>query len=212
MTASFREKLPGVRPSTLVASALFVAPFLRDIGAWSGFRKVTRHTFLRALHERGAVVLCPGGQAEMCHTHRMFQKGPRTELVVHARHKGFCKIAIEHGAAVVPVLALGEALQLRNLVHMPVLQAYTTRRFRFPFPFWLGGRWGLSPLPSKVPLVYVVGKPIPPPPGAAPGGPVTPSDVDSLHAAYFASLVELYRRYRHLHPHFAAADLVLAYD
>lgn len=62
-----------------------------------------------------------------------------------------------------PVLALGEALQLRNLVHMPALQAYTTRRFRFPFPFWLGGRWGVSPLPSAVPLVYVIGEPLPPP-------------------------------------------------
>jgi hypothetical protein len=40
MLASFRARLPGVRPSTLVASVLFIAPFLRDIGAWSGFRKV----------------------------------------------------------------------------------------------------------------------------------------------------------------------------
>ena len=185
MTASFRAALPGVAPATLVASVLFAPPFLRDIGAWSGFRKVrnlaarapapagaavarrragapacsaprgagrralarqarrrrgggppgpskcacaaprapparqvSRSTFLCALRERGSVVLCPGGQAEMCHTHRMFPRpaaaaaaaaaarggkgaagggggggggGGAPELVLHARHKGFCK-------------------------------------------------------------------------------------------------------------------------
>jgi hypothetical protein len=140
-------------------------------------------------------------------------------------------------------LALGEALQLRNLIHMPALQAFTTRRFRFPFPFWLGGRWGVSPLPSRVPLVYVMGRPIAPPPLTNPAAAAAPpaecvgdsngsgvkgaaaaaephssssavpqSDVDALHAAYFDSLSDLFRRYRHLHPHFAAADLVYAYD
>lgn len=148
-------------------------------------------------------------------------------------------------------MALGEALQLRNLIHMPALQAFTTRRFRFPFPFWLGGRWGVSPLPSKVPLVYVMGRPIAPPPLTNPGATATAtappaecdgnssgggkgasaaaephpssavpqsasavsqSDVDALHAAYFDSLSDLFRRYRHLHPHFAGADLVYAYD
>jgi hypothetical protein len=232
-----------------------------------------------------------------------FASGPQTELVVHARHKGFCKvrlgaglwpgaapggsllrlrescpsldppspaplhrgplpppqppralapplplppplpqIAIEQQASLVPVLALGEALQLRNLAHVPSLQAYTTRRFRFPFPFWLGGRWGVTPLPSRVPLVYVVGRPIAPPPLRAAGGGggssgssssgssssdsgaagtsgapdaghgVPRADVDALHSAYFSALADLFRRYRHLHPHFTAASLVLAYD
>lgn len=95
---------------------------------------MTRHTFLNALHERGSVVLCPGGQAEMCHTHRMYRLGPgkgaRPELVLHARHKGFCKV---RGAALVwvvpgstikdyllaPVLALGDAPQLRNVCTHP---------------------------------------------------------------------------------------------
>jgi hypothetical protein len=36
--------------------------------------------------------------------------------------------------------------------------------------------------------------------------------VDALHAAYFDSLLDLFRRYRHLHPHFKEAALVLAYD
>ncbi len=35
------------------------------------------------------------------------------ELVIYAGHKGFVRLAIEQGAALVPVLALGEVLQVR---------------------------------------------------------------------------------------------------
>lgn len=46
------------------------------------------------------------------------------------------RIAIEQQASLVPVLALGEALQLRNLYDIPSLQQYTYRRLGFP------GEWG----------------------------------------------------------------------
>lgn len=42
------------------------------------------------------------------------------------------RIAIEQQASLVPVLALGEALQLRNLYDMPALQQYTYKRLGFP--------------------------------------------------------------------------------
>jgi hypothetical protein len=43
-----------------------------------------------------------------------------------------CRIAIEQQASLVPVLALGEALQLRNLYDIPALQQYTYKRLGFP--------------------------------------------------------------------------------
>lgn len=123
-----------------------------------GVLQVARHTFVRALKEKGAVMLCPGGQAELLHCYRAFKQ--QREFVLHIGHKGFCKLAIEHGAAVVPVLALGETLQLRNIFDVPTLQQLTYKRLGFPFPYMLVGRWGCSPFPKKVPLVYVVGKPL----------------------------------------------------
>jgi hypothetical protein len=82
---------------------------------------------------------------------------------------------------------------------------------RPPVPFILCGRWWLTPFPRKVPLVYVIGKPLAPPQHRA-GAPVAHADVAALHAAYYASLADLFQRYRHLHPHFAAAQLVLTDD
>jgi 2-acylglycerol O-acyltransferase 2 len=106
------------------------------------------------------------------------------------------------------VLALGESLQLCNAINMPSLQQYTYRKLGFPVPFILHGRWGLSPFPRKVPLVYVIGKPIMPPVHEA-GQPLDAADVDGLHARYYGALEDLYERYRHLHPAFKEAKLVM---
>jgi hypothetical protein len=48
-----------------------------------------------------------------------------------------CRIAIEQQVALVPVLALGEVLQLRNLYDMPALQQYTYKRLGFPGRCWV---------------------------------------------------------------------------
>ena len=47
---------------------------------------MTRKSFVKALHDAGAVVMCPGGQAEMVHCWRAFRKVD-PELVLHVRHK-----------------------------------------------------------------------------------------------------------------------------
>lgn len=78
-------------------------------------------------------------------------------------------------------------------------------------PFILCGRWGVTPFPRKVPLVYVVGKPIAVPAHTA-GEQVEASDVDAVHKQYYDSLVDLFKRYQHLHPDFANARLVLTDD
>ncbi|WIA28105.1 hypothetical protein OEZ86_010685 [Tetradesmus obliquus] len=204
---SFKQHFPGVNPVTLTATVIFFPPFIRDICCWAGFRQVSKRTFLSALAERGAVMFCPGGQAELVHAWRSFLPEGQRQLVLQTRHKGFCRIAIEQQAALVPVLALGESLQLANALNLPSLQQYTYRKLGFPVPFILRGRWGLSPFPRKVPLVYVIGKPLVPPPHA--GQPVAAADVDALHAAYYGALEDLYARYHHLHPAFKGAQLVL---
>lgn len=107
------------------------------------------------------MIVCPGGQAEMVYTHLAFR--PKRQIVLHTRHKGFCRLAIEQGAHLVPALAMGETLQMKNLFDWPVLQQYTCRRFGFPFPYCMVGRWGFSPFPRKVPLKYFIGDPIAPP-------------------------------------------------
>lgn len=202
---SFRTRLPGIRPVTLTASVLLYVPGIREIAGWGGFRQVSRHTFKAALEERGSVVLCPGGQTEILHTSRAFQADP--ELVVYCRHKGFVRVAAEAGAALVPVLALGEILQLRNVLDAPALQQYTYKRLGFPFPYLQVGRWW-TPFPFRVPLVYVIGRPVHPPPGLDPALPPSQEVVDAMHREFYDSLAQMFDKYKHMHPQLSNARLV----
>ena len=58
---------------------------VRDLCSWCGLRQVSRRTFVRALEEKGSVMLVPGGQAELVHTWRIKCK---KEFVVYGKHKG----------------------------------------------------------------------------------------------------------------------------
>ncbi|GIL79509.1 hypothetical protein Vretifemale_8826 [Volvox reticuliferus] len=234
---SVQAAFPGHTLVTLTASIVHYMPGLREIAGWAGFRQVTRATFRRALRDTGAVLLCPGGQAELVYADRAFpsrgtpaaaaftataaapplnfghavpkpadatapatsetpisvtdpeacsgvaakvtaaavevtvsvprptgrQLQPRHQLVIFAGHQGFVRLALEEGAWLVPVLALGETLQLRNLISAPEMQRATYKRLGFPVPFILAGRWGLTTLPLRNPLVYVIGRPLQPP-------------------------------------------------
>ena len=81
---SFRRLVP-VRPVTLTASVTVTVPLLRDIVLWLGVRVVSRRTFEHTLRERRAVLICPGGQAEMCLTQRLHR---HKQFTVYSGHKG----------------------------------------------------------------------------------------------------------------------------
>lgn len=86
----FRAIAGAMRSVTVVASAIFYPPVIRDICSWCGLRVVARRTIIRALEDKGAVILVPGGQAELVLTWRMFRRNSRgnREYVVYTRHKG----------------------------------------------------------------------------------------------------------------------------
>ena len=64
---------------------MWVMQLVRDLVSWCGLRQVSRRTFVRALQDKGSVMLVPGGQAELVHTWRIKR---RQEYVVYSGHKG----------------------------------------------------------------------------------------------------------------------------
>ena len=133
----FANLFPSVpSPVTLGASVIFCVPLLRDVAMWAGARNVSRKVFLGSLRERGAVVLCPGGQAEL--VEHVGGEGDNV-VTLCTRHKGFIRIAIEEGAHLVPVFVFGESQATRNLIKWKAAQRWTYKRFGFPMPFLPGG-------------------------------------------------------------------------
>lgn len=199
------QLLPDIMPATLVASILFFTPLVRDLCSWCGLRQVSRRTFVRALQDKGSVMLVPGGQAELVHTWRI---KCNKEYVVYGRHKGFVRMAIEHNAKLVPVVVLGEVSALQNPIDLPGLQKWTYKNLGFPVPYLVVGRWGLSPFPKRVGLKFVIGEPIAPKPHV-PGTKVDESEVDRLHKAFYEKVAQLFKEHKDSFKGYEKVKLVL---
>ncbi|DBB16381.1 hypothetical protein WJX82_004098 [Trebouxia sp. C0006] len=184
--------LPGIVPATLVASILFFTPLVRDLVSWCGLRQVSRRTFVCALQDKGSVMLVPGGQAELVHTWRIKR---RQEYVVYSGHKGFVRMGIEHNAKLVPVVVMGEINALQNPIDLPGLQRWTYKNLGFPVPYWVVGRWGVSPFPKRAGLKFIIGEPICPRPHV-PGTKVDEAEVDRLHKIFYDKVAELFTQHK----------------
>lgn len=190
MLPAFAEKYRNVKPVTLAASALFKAPFVREMAAWLGVRSVSREVFQSSLRADGAVVVCPGGQGEMCE-----HVGGLSEDVITlcTKHKGFVRMAIEERAKLVPVVVFGESSSWRNVLRHPGRYFYS--RFRLAMPLFAVGYLGFLPIPARVPLTFVIGAPMSvPEPDAR--GEARESDVSKTHRAYYDEIARLFHEHR----------------
>ncbi|KAK9829305.1 hypothetical protein WJX72_005048 [[Myrmecia] bisecta] len=203
---AWAKLLPDVNPVVLIASVVFHIPLIRDLCSWCGLRQVSRRTFIRALNERGSVLLVPGGQAELVHTWRMFHN---KQWVIYTKHRGFIRLAIEQGASLVPIIVLGEINALRNFIDVPVLQQWTYKKIGFPVPYLLVGRWGVTPFPSQTGLKFVIGEPIEPP-KHEPGTQVDEAGLTEMHDKYYAAVAALFNKHKASFPSYADVQLVMA--
>jgi len=183
---SFRKAYPGLEVDICGASVVFFTPVLRDLVMWLGGREVSRVAIERVLASGSSVLLVPGGQREMRHS-----TGNRNKFHVVTRHKGFVKIAIEHGIDLVPIFSFGEDQIIEN-IRMPKMQAVTTRFIGYGFPFVPFGRW-YSPLPNPVSITVIIGPPISV--GAACQNPSL-ERIDQLHQRYYHTLRELFEKFK----------------
>ena len=193
LTPQFASLFPSIpTPVTLGASVIFRVPILRDVAMWAGARNVSRNVFLKSLREQGAVVLCPGGQAELVE----HVGGDGDDVVtLCTRHRGFIRIAIEENAHLVPVFVFGESQATRNIIKWKAAQRWTYKRLGFPMPFLPGGFKGFLPIPAPLPLSFVVGEPIKvPEPG--PGGTALEEDVLRTCDEYYQRIQDLFERYK----------------
>jgi len=181
---------PGVDIRVLGASPMFKLPGCREICLWMGAVDAGRRTAEHVLKAGKSVVVYPGGSREI------FDTDPNSaETRCHlTKRKGFVRLALKHGAELVPVFVFGEKRCYRRL-NVPVrLRDWLLRRLKIPLiVFW--GRWCTwYPLPSKQTVVF--GAPIAPP--ALSEGQLEPTadQVDELHARYTAAVVELYETHK----------------
>ena len=132
-----------------------------------------------------SVSVLVGGIAEM------FMSNIQCEQIKLKERKGFVRIAIEHGADILPVYVFGSSACLS--FGPPWLQRWS-RKLRVSLGI-MYGVWGL-PIPRRVPLFMAVGAPVAVPRGIDRHHPGFEAAVDEVHAAVIAAMERVYYTHR----------------
>ncbi len=125
------------------------------------------------------------------------------EIVLIKRHLGFVRLALIHGASLVPVFSFWEHQVLDNLRFKSV-QEFFQKRTMYGFPHLPFGRW-YSPIPNSVPITLVVGNPIDLPQIENPSD----EDVKYWHSKYYCELLSLFESNKKTITSFENSRLIL---
>ncbi|XP_049644125.1 2-acylglycerol O-acyltransferase 3-like [Suncus etruscus] len=192
------EIFPGLRLTLVTLANLFNLPVYRDYVMALGLCPVSRQSldFLLSSRPSGqAVVIVVGGAQEaldaISGVHRLTLRN----------RKGFVRLALRHGASLVPVYSFGEndifrIKSFKEGTWQYVAQVTFKKIAGFsPCIFW--GRslfspnsWGLLPLPK--PITTVVGRPIPVPQVHQP----SEDQVNHYHQLYMCELQQLFEEHK----------------
>uniref|UniRef100_A0A8C1GRX7 Acyltransferase n=2 Tax=Cyprinus carpio TaxID=7962 RepID=A0A8C1GRX7_CYPCA len=193
----FSKLFPGLRSNLLMLPLWFRAPFFRDYIMSAGLVPSDKESASYLLQRKGggnAVVIAVGGAPEALDAH------PGDYTVHLANKKGFIKLAIEHGADLVPIYSFGEnevfdqvenprgtwlryiqeRLQSIMGISLPLFHA----RGVFQYSFGL--------MPYRKPINTVVGRPIPVEKNKKP----TVEDLDVFHQRYMDELTLLFEEHK----------------
>jgi len=171
----------------------FAIPFRREYYELLGIVDVSKESIeylLKDAEPGMAVVIVPGGAAEALHAR------PGTFNLVLNNRKGFIRLALKHGADLVPVFSFGEN-ELFDQVDNP--EGSALRKFQMKFKAVTGfspplfhGRgifnYNFGILPYRRPINTVVGKAIRVEKCENP----TTEQVDQLHQQYTDALITLF--------------------
>lgn len=189
--AHFEKTFPGLRSTLVSLNYQFVIPFNREYAMSLGICSCNRGSIEWLLSNEGtgnAVVLVVGGATEA------LEARPGSFTLTLAKRKGFSRIALKQGVALVPVFSFGENdlyTQLPNPSGSLVrkFQQLMTKLLSFSPPVFHGRgvfNYTYGILPYRKPINVVVGSPlevscIPEP---------TNEQVNELHAKYIEHLKE----------------------
>jgi len=164
-----------------------VVPGYRYILAMrGGFMPITKQQLVGVMETGQSVSLVPGGVQEMLHCEAHDQN-----INVCIRHKGFCRLALQHGYDLVPTFFFHANDQYDN--PLKVWQEWTYKRTRIPIGLpWYTNKWGW-PCSNRVPIRVAVGKHVRVERNPSP----TPEDVDRIHKLFYEEVHRIFEKYKH---------------
>jgi len=187
LVGSLRRVFGDLRPVAATVSTR--VPGLRHLLGITGVVPAEPAAIRGALRGGDSLMIAPGGIAEM---YRGTSARSMSDVFFIRRRTGFVRIAVEEGAAVVPVVILG-ASRIMTLLPFSRLLQPLGRLLRASLLLF-AGRW-LLPVPHRRRLLYAVGPPIWPPP-VGPDGNASEAAIRDVHERFVAELRRLFNKYK----------------
>ncbi|XP_066450242.1 2-acylglycerol O-acyltransferase 2 [Eleutherodactylus coqui] len=196
----FSDLFPGITPYLLMLPLWFRAPFFRDYIMTGGLIPSNKESAAYVLRQKKggtAVVIAVGGAAES------LDARPGACSLLLKNKKGFIKLAIEHGASLVPIFSFGEN-ELYDQVENPkgswlrTVQEKLQKLMGVALPlFHARGvfQYSFGLIPYRRPINTIVGKPIPVVENPNP----SVEEVDRMHKLYMQKLSELFEEHKTLY-------------
>lgn len=171
------------------SGAIFHVPLVRHLWSWLGLRPVSRNEMSKHLKKNRACILVPGGVQEIMYLDK------EVETIFLRKRTGFVKLALQHGAPLVPAFAFGlhKTYSWASLLPQSVMLKLSRFMGFAPLVFW--GVCG-GPLPKKHPIHIVLGKPIEVPTVAEP----SPEEVQKYLDAFIAAMEDIFDKHKEKMP------------
>lgn len=193
----FQLLFPGLTPHLLMLPLWFRVPFFRDYIMTGGLIPSDKDSAAYLLRQEGggnAVVIAVGGAPEA------LDARPGAFTVLIKNRKGFVKLAMEHGAPLVPVFSFGEN-ELFDQVDNPKgtwlrwIQERMQKVMGIALPlFHARGvfQYSFGLIPYRKPIFTVVGKPLRVERNEKPSA----EEVDAMHEKYLEELCKLFEEHK----------------
>ncbi|XP_065213887.1 2-acylglycerol O-acyltransferase 2-like [Planococcus citri] len=189
----FDDLYPGIDPYLVVLNVNYRIPFTKDIWLALGAIGAAEESILYCLNGKPGTscVIMPGGAKEA------LLSSPGDCKCVLKNRKGFVRVAMKSGAALVPVFSFGENDVFEQLSGPWVLWLQEQLRSIIGIaPCIIKGRgffqYSFGVLPQRRPVTSVVGAPIHVPKTQNPSQEL----VDEYHQKYVDALVALFEQYK----------------
>ncbi|KAF9016180.1 DAGAT-domain-containing protein [Hymenopellis radicata] len=160
----FSKAFPGIIPHLLTLASNFKMPFYRDVALALGVSSVSKRSCINILKSGPghSITIVVGGAAESLSAH------PGTADLTLRRRLGFIKIAIQHGADLVPVFSFGENDIFQQMPNERGTAIFSIQKkfqsvFGFTLPLFHGRgmlNYSTGLLPYRRRIVVVTGRPI----------------------------------------------------
>lgn len=187
----FDQRFPGLVGhclTGLAATVIFKIPVVREFFLSMGYVDASRTVAQDVLHCGRSLFLCTGGEEES-----MLVKVGR-DIVVLRDRKGFVRLALSHGASLVPVFAVGLNDLFTTYDWFLPQRQWIQKNFGIALPFF-HGRFGVTPTPYRIPISILIGEPITTPQPKCKGERPDEVLVDEYHQKYMTALQALHAKH-----------------